>query len=222
MKTRTVLGVLVGTLVFLTLAETAHAQFYGRGGRGGWSGGFYGPGFGVGIGSRSYGGYYGGYGGYAGNYGGYYGSPHYGGGYAYPRYYGGPQGGYSSMYEPLYGGYPRMPALTESNPTQVRLRVLLPSSDARLWIQGVPMQVAGTERAFFSPALEPGKNYVYKLRATWMEGGREVSKDKEAVVIPGQETTVSFKETPGSDVERPMSEVKPEVRIPETKPPEEK
>src|SRR5262249_13929838 len=42
--------------------------------------------------------------------------------------------------------------------------------------------------------LEPG-TYTYTLRSTWMENGREVNREKQVSVKPGQEAVVRFADT---------------------------
>jgi len=77
----------------------------------------------------------------------------------------------------------------------VRLRVLVPTPDTRVWIEDSPTKETGVDRIFESPRLEPGRTYTYHLKARWMENGREVTKDREVKVEPGKETTVRFSST---------------------------
>jgi uncharacterized protein (TIGR03000 family) len=75
---------------------------------------------------------------------------------------------------------------------QVLVRVRVPSPDARVWIQDMLSQRQGTERLFISPPLEAGSTYSYIIRASWMENGKEVSRDQKVRVTPGQPATVAF------------------------------
>ena len=50
----------------------------------------------------------------------------------------------------------------------------------------------GTERHFVSPALEPGSNYQYQLRAQWMENGQMVNRSKTVDVQANQTVNVDF------------------------------
>ena len=45
---------------------------------------------------------------------------------------------------------------------------------------------------FVSPPLEKGQRYHYTIRASWMENGKEVSREKKVDVEPGREFTVNF------------------------------
>jgi len=207
MKNRIILGV-TALLAFALLTETAQAQWGRRGG--GWRGGNS-----VNVetpwGSVSYGqGYYGGYYGRGpGSYGyGYY--PGYGNyprSYAYSYY---PSYGYS--YYPSAPAYSYYPSYTYSSPTytyggdsgirqasfapdnssQIVLHVKVPDAKANVWVENALMSMQGVERSFISPPMTRGNTYTYTVRASWMESGKEVSKEKKIDVQPGQEYTVSF------------------------------
>ena len=168
---------------------------------GGWGGGCcgcYGGGFGA------YGGCWGG-GGWGGCYGGY------GGGYAYGGGYG---GGY-------YGGvtYPgtTMPGATGTGtgtpgeqlgmppedttkkkgtmltPTRAKLVVELPS-DAKLYIDDLPMKTTSGVRSFNTPTLEPGQTYYYMVRAEVIRDGKPVTETRRVLVRAGQTARASFKD----------------------------
>lgn len=67
-----------------------------------------------------------------------------------------------------------------------------------LWVDGVPTDQLGTDRLFRSPPLEKGGEYVYVLRARWLDGnGKIVEQTQEARVHCGERTQVIFpKPTP--------------------------
>src|SRR5207253_1465159 len=136
-------------------------------------GGFY-PGYGFGFG-YGYPGYWG-YGspGYWG-----YGRPYYG----YAPYY------YSTPYVDAYGG--AVVATTPSTVTESLYRpaaapaavtVTLPTSDAQVWFEGVPMRQTGAVRQFTSPPLDPAQSYHYTVRAVWNEGDRTVDQTRTVTV----------------------------------------
>jgi uncharacterized protein (TIGR03000 family) len=58
------------------------------------------------------------------------------------------------------------------------------------------MPGAGTERVFSSPPLEAGKDFVYTIRAAWMQDGREVSEEKTLIVTAGQPLVADFASRP--------------------------
>ncbi|GIW79677.1 MAG: hypothetical protein KatS3mg105_1484 [Gemmatales bacterium] len=73
----------------------------------------------------------------------------------------------------------------EKNKAKVYLRVLLPA-DAKLLIEGQETKQTGKERLFVSPPIEVGRSYVYTLKATWRENDKEVVKQYDVTVKPGE------------------------------------
>jgi uncharacterized protein (TIGR03000 family) len=194
-------------------AETAHAQWRGRGWGGdrGWSGG---NSWGVGIGDGgiglSYGRGYGypNYGGYYGNRYSYYGSPYWGGSSYYPNssYYT-PSYAYGDSYTyPSYssgtvlrddGAMIRQASYAPAANT-INVRVLVPDANARVWIENEAMSITGPERLFYSPPVEAGKTYIYHVKASWMDNGKEVTRERTLDVRAGQEFVVNFNESSSS------------------------
>jgi len=72
------------------------------------------------------------------------------------------------------------------------LHVRVPDSSANVWIENTLMSLQGFDRTFVSPDVTSGNTYTYTVRASWMENGKEMSKEKKIDVQPGQEYTVSF------------------------------
>jgi uncharacterized protein (TIGR03000 family) len=64
--------------------------------------------------------------------------------------------------------------------------------DAEIWFEGAKTQSTGMFREFVSPALEPGQDYTYQVRARWMENGQEVNKDRELRVRAGNQLALDF------------------------------
>jgi uncharacterized protein (TIGR03000 family) len=75
---------------------------------------------------------------------------------------------------------------------KARVRVIVPTPDAQLVVEGQQMASTGLDRSFISPSLQTGGTYNYTIRATWRAGDREVSREKQVTVRPGQETVVQF------------------------------
>lgn len=74
------------------------------------------------------------------------------------------------------------------------MRVRLPAPRTKLEIQGAPIKVTDQEvRLFESPPLEPGKPYVYDVKATWMENGQELTRERSVKVLAGQTTEVDLR-----------------------------
>jgi uncharacterized protein (TIGR03000 family) len=156
---------------------------YGVIGYGGLYGGYVGNGWGIAVGVPV-GGYYN-YG-YRPYYGGGYGysSPYYGGSYSYSQSntYVQPSAPTTSAYTPQS----TLPPPTDNaNANAVNMEVRVPEN-ATLYIQGQKSDTTGTARRFVSAALEPGRNYVYELRATWMDAnGKLVDRSKKVDVQAG-------------------------------------
>jgi uncharacterized protein (TIGR03000 family) len=118
---------------------------------------------------------------------------------------------------------------------KARLRVLLPKADVELEIQGVRLQKKnGVEfRLFESPPLEPGKKYVYDIRAAWMEKGKPVIRERSVKVMAGKTAEVDLRvendnspdvvpaKSPSPMPDKPMTE-KPAASNPPDKPMTEK
>jgi len=153
--------------------------YYGGYGRG-WYGGYY-PWWGLGLGwgypSYSYGSGY-----YPYDYG-------YNSGYGYPDYsypdYSAP--GYYGNYGPNYSTLQAPPAM--DNVAQIVVNV---PSDAEVWFEGQKMTQSGSVRSFVSPTLPPGKDFVYHVKARWMENGREVEQTRTLDVQAGSRASVNF------------------------------
>jgi len=212
------LSLLAAGLVLAVLAAPAQAQR-----RGGWSGGGYRGGYGGWSGG--YGGYRGGYGGwyggtglytspyrggyyspYAYNYG-LYNQPYYGSYYTYSPTYPVPYDSTSMMYTApsdatvaqtqSYQSFYNAPA---ANTNQVTVHVTVPQAGARVWVDNRLTEQQGTDRLFVSPTLQPGQQYSYSIRASWLENGREVSRQKTVTFSPGQQVAVNFLDTGDSTI----------------------
>ena len=83
-------------------------------------------------------------------------------------------------------------AVPEGEPI-AQFTVEVPAS-AELYLEGVKTRQTGTTRVFVSPRLTPGQNYVYEIRARWMENGQPIEHTRNLVVTAGQRVTVHFPE----------------------------
>jgi uncharacterized protein (TIGR03000 family) len=86
---------------------------------------------------------------------------------------------------------------------KARIMVIVPDSEARLWVENVLTAQKGTERLFISPPLEPGERYHYTIRATWKENGREVSKEQKVTVRSGYGTVLNLMEDKSAGQKNP-------------------
>ncbi len=160
------------------------------------------------CGGYAYGGCCGGYA-YAGCCGGYAYAGCCGGGYL-PSYSGCYGGVWGSMSSGCYGGVggtivtpPVMvaPAVTvpvapatkaEVKPSgSAQLRLTLPA-EAKLYVDGRLVPGAGTERTFYTPALEPGRSFFYDMKAEVEVAGKVVVDEKRVVVRANDNLQESF------------------------------
>jgi uncharacterized protein (TIGR03000 family) len=62
-----------------------------------------------------------------------------------------------------------------------------------LWVDDVPTEQLGTDRLFRSPPLAKGAEYLYVLRARWLDGGgKPVEQTREVRVHSGDRLLVVF------------------------------
>jgi uncharacterized protein (TIGR03000 family) len=196
----------------LLIADTAQAQRLGifRGRRGGVSAGYV-------DGNSGYDGRYGNYGYGDGRYGnnwysdGWYGNRNYGPGYSG---YSGPNYGYSPNY--TYSDY-YTPSQQQTysqqqgwmNQNIIRLRVIAPDPQARIFFDGAPTQQTGTERLYYTAPLQTTATNSYRVRATWTEGGKEMSQERDVSVTPGRVTFVDFTQQQGEQIPRGPQQPQP-------------
>jgi uncharacterized protein (TIGR03000 family) len=191
------LGILAAVWAVSALAEPAAAQVSVGVGRGGVSVNT--PYFSFQYG-RGYPGFYG-YRPYS-----LYAVPSYGNGYGLgsvypPIYYGRLPSYYAVPYARTlpesYATYPRYrPIGPTSAGASAIVRVIVPKPDADVWIGDVLMKQQGTERVYSSPPLERGQSYFYTIRASWMEDGKELIREKTVPLVPGKEALVTFDDAP--------------------------
>ena len=70
--------------------------------------------------------------------------------------------------------------------------VLSVPAGATVYVEGVPLRNQSAERTFRTPALEPGREYAYTVKAIVTENGLEHTEVRQVIVIPGETSTVSL------------------------------
>ncbi len=78
-----------------------------------------------------------------------------------------------------------------ANEATGHVTVRLPA-DARLYVDDVACPLTSATRSFNTPALEPGRQYYYTLKAEVTRDGRVASESKRVIVQAGQEASVDF------------------------------
>jgi uncharacterized protein (TIGR03000 family) len=127
------------------------------------------------------------------------------GSYGYMGSSDGYYGGYADMNQgqffgdTSYGAFDGQGQMNTRNTAAVR--VFLPSPQARVAFEGQNTQQTGFDRLFISPELQSGQNYVYTVKATWMQNGQEISREKKVHVRAGQGVVVDFRRDTGGAIE---------------------
>jgi uncharacterized protein (TIGR03000 family) len=159
----------------------------GRGGYGGYRGGY------GGYRDGYRGGYRGGYGGYYPGIGigiGFYGPYDYGYGYAPPYIYTPPAVIVASPNTNLTETADAPPSSAPAD-GRALMQILVPA-DAAVWFNGNLTTQRGEKRVFESPALAPGHDYQYEIRARWTEDGRAVDQTRTIKVHADSRIGVDF------------------------------
>ncbi len=73
-----------------------------------------------------------------------------------------------------------------------RITVRLPA-DARLYVDNVVCPLTSGTRSFNTPALEPGRDFYYTLRAEVVRDGRTRRETQRVIVSSGREVSVAFR-----------------------------
>jgi uncharacterized protein (TIGR03000 family) len=84
--------------------------------------------------------------------------------------------------------YPPAPAI-DANAATIQLRV---PAGARIWIEGEQTAQTGTDRAFVSPPLVPGYDYVYRVRVQWNEDGKTVERNRDVTMHTGDRINLTI------------------------------
>ncbi len=84
-----------------------------------------------------------------------------------------------------------LPPPSDQADGRARLQILVPA-DAEVWLNGSPTTQRGEQRLFESPALAPGRDYQYEIRARWTERGRAVDRTRTVGVRADARVVVDF------------------------------
>lgn len=115
------------------------------------------------------------------------------------------RGGYYNPINPAYLTPPRAPGYTKESARDV----VLPNMNqepglaavldikmpcfGELWVDGFATEQLGTDRLFRSPPLAPGSEYVYDVKARWLDNqGQPVEQTQQIRVHSGERVLVIF------------------------------
>jgi uncharacterized protein (TIGR03000 family) len=79
--------------------------------------------------------------------------------------------------------------------TSGTIQVSLPEN-AQLTVDGRPTTSTSASRLLVTPALEPGYEYYYTLRATLVRDGQTLTQEQRVAVHAGEQTRVTFDFSP--------------------------
>ena len=73
------------------------------------------------------------------------------------------------------------------------IEVLLPTDDARVWLDGNATSSRGTERRYTSPTLQVGHSYSYTVKASWITDDGELrTVERQVPLSAGSRVLVDF------------------------------
>jgi len=79
------------------------------------------------------------------------------------------------------------------DPSTALVIVQPPVADATVWIEGKKAKQKGEKLRFLSPSLAGGHDYVYTIRASWKEGGKDRDVERRVTVRAGATVDVDFR-----------------------------
>jgi uncharacterized protein (TIGR03000 family) len=85
----------------------------------------------------------------------------------------------------------KKPAGSDDKPMGANLKFTVPA-DTKLYVDGKLAPGTGTERAFYTPALEAGKKFYYDVKAELVVGGKTLTEEKKVIVEAGANITETF------------------------------
>jgi uncharacterized protein (TIGR03000 family) len=92
-----------------------------------------------------------------------------------------------------------MPKQKVSEAAPATIHVSLPA-DSTLKVDEVPTRSNSATRVLVTPALAPGEDYYYTLKAEAVRDGKTVTATKRVRVRPGEETRVTLDNFVGEGV----------------------
>lgn len=81
-------------------------------------------------------------------------------------------------------------SLSGAEDNRASLTIVVPESNARVFLDGVMMNQSGIRRQFTTPPLASGSDYVFELLVQWQDERGPQSRTRSVTVTPGGEKTV--------------------------------
>jgi uncharacterized protein (TIGR03000 family) len=112
---------------------------------------------------------------------------------AMPSYSLPPDYGYGAL---PYGMQPpggqQFPQTPQPPGNQAQVQVILPDPEASVLFDIAKTTSVGKVRLFDTPELKPDTKYMYKVTATWVEGGKAVTDVRNVPVMAGRASVADF------------------------------
>src|ERR1019366_8671747 len=74
----------------------------------------------------------------------------------------------------------------QDTPKNAQIKVLLPDPNAKVWFDGSPTTSTGTDRLYYTPDLTANVTNSYRIRATWLANGKEITQERVVGFAPGR------------------------------------
>ncbi|MBL8868049.1 MAG: TIGR03000 domain-containing protein [Planctomycetia bacterium] len=109
-----------------------------------------------------------------------------------------------------------LPTPSASLAQRATVSIRLPA-DARLSVDGVPLELTGADRVFTTPELPIARDYTYNFKIEYDRNGRTLSESQKVSVTAGKTSTVVFedltasigKPAPAAVTAKPSEPIKP-------------
>jgi uncharacterized protein (TIGR03000 family) len=77
---------------------------------------------------------------------------------------------------------------------QAAIEVRVPTENAEVFFENIPVQQQGRVRQFVSPSIQAGLTHYYKIRARWMADGQPQEQTRSVGVRANEKVIVDFNE----------------------------
>lgn len=78
------------------------------------------------------------------------------------------------------------------DPSTALVEVRLPVADADVWVEGKKANKKGRTLQFLSPSLSSTRDYIYTIRARWLDAGKQREAERRVTVRAGATVIVDF------------------------------
>jgi uncharacterized protein (TIGR03000 family) len=87
---------------------------------------------------------------------------------------------------------------------QAVIEVRVPAADAEVFFEGINTRQNGARRLFYSPAIQEGTTYYYKIRARWKDGSKVEDQTRSVGVRANETFVVDFTKQDADGDKQPL------------------